>query len=162
MVYWPTQSLKAFLFLFQQQLLSSQYKQQQQQQPQAHPRLTQTGLRMSSVDSVSTSSVPGSDSGFGPGSSSGGGRTLSGTDRTHQYQQFLEPSAPSTAAVAPAAPPATTTSSAAAYSPAYPSSAPLAGTKPDMSYLTAEERAIIENVISRQQSEESKEVEFLR
>ena len=141
--------------------MSSQYK---QQQPQAHPRLTQTGLRMSSVGSVSTSSVPGSDSGFGPGSSSGGGRTLSGTDRTHQYQQFLEPSAPpiAAAAAAPAAPPATTTSSAAAYSPSYPSSAPLAGTKPDMSHLTAEERAIIENVISRQQSEESKEVEFLR
>ena len=35
-------------------------------------------------------------------------------------------------------------------------------TKPDMSHLTAEERAIIQNVMSRQQSEESKEVEFLR
>ena len=34
--------------------------------------------------------------------------------------------------------------------------------KPDLSHLTASERAIIENVMHRQQSEESKEVEFLR
>ena len=34
--------------------------------------------------------------------------------------------------------------------------------KPDLSHLTPEERAIIENVIHRQQTEESKEFEFLR
>jgi regulating synaptic membrane exocytosis protein 2 len=34
--------------------------------------------------------------------------------------------------------------------------------KPDLSHLTEEERKIIEDVISRQQSEESKELEFLR
>ena len=34
--------------------------------------------------------------------------------------------------------------------------------KPDLSHLTSSERAIIENVMHRQQSEESKEVEFLR
>ena len=34
--------------------------------------------------------------------------------------------------------------------------------KPDLSHLTEEERRIIEDVISRQQSEESKELEFLR
>ena len=34
--------------------------------------------------------------------------------------------------------------------------------KPDLSHLTAEERAIIENVIHRQHTEENKEYEFLR
>jgi len=34
--------------------------------------------------------------------------------------------------------------------------------KPDLSHLTEQERKIIEGVISRQQSEENKELEFLR
>ena len=34
--------------------------------------------------------------------------------------------------------------------------------KPDLSHLTAEERAIIENVIHRHHTEENKEYEFLR
>lgn len=34
--------------------------------------------------------------------------------------------------------------------------------QPDLSHLTMEERAIIENVLQRQQNEETKEVEFLR
>ena len=34
--------------------------------------------------------------------------------------------------------------------------------KPDLSHLTPEERAIIEDVMHRQQSEENKEYEFLR
>lgn len=34
--------------------------------------------------------------------------------------------------------------------------------QPDLSYLTPEERAIIENVMHRQQDEESKEVSFLK
>jgi hypothetical protein len=45
-------------------------------------------------------------------------------------------------------------------SPLVTSTSPLP--KPDLSHLTDEERKIIQDVISRQQSEESKEIEFLR
>ena len=48
-------------------------------------------------------------------------------------------------------------------SASHSASAPLmTSPKPDLSHLTEEERKIIEDVISRQQSEESKELEFLR
>jgi hypothetical protein len=43
-----------------------------------------------------------------------------------------------------------------------PSAPLMTSPKPDLSHLTAEERQIIEGVINRQKSEESKEIEFLR
>ena len=43
-----------------------------------------------------------------------------------------------------------------------PSAPTVTSPKPDLSHLTDEERKIIENVISRQQTEETKEMEFLR
>ena len=107
---------------------------------------------VSSIGSVSTSSIQGSDSGFGPSSSSGPGGTILPTSCGGEE-------------IVP------TTSIYGAY-PSRGASGISAGEveglqsgpegKPDLSHLTASERAIIENVMHRQQSEESKEVEFLR
>ena len=109
---------------------------------------------VSSIGSVSTSSIQGSDSGFGPSSSSGPGGTFlpisSGGDLTEIVPMTSKYGAyPSTGASGIS----TGEGDGLKTGP---------DGKPDLSHLTASERAIIENVMHRQQSEESKEVEFLR
>lgn len=109
---------------------------------------------VSSIGSVSTSSMQGSDSGFGPSSSSGPGGTIlpisCGGDMSELiHSTSIYSNHPSGAASG------TSTGTVGGYN---------TGTegKPDLSHLTASERSIIENVMYRQQSEETKEVEFLR
>ena len=109
---------------------------------------------VSSIGSVSTSSIQGSDSGFGPSSSSGPGGTVLPISYGGDMTEIVP-----------------TTSIYGSY-PSGGASGLSTGEveglktgpdgKPDLSHLTASERAIIENVMHRQQSEESKEVEFLR
>ena len=109
---------------------------------------------VSSIGSVSTSSIQGSDSGFGPSSSSGPGGTVLPISYGGDMTEIVP-----------------TTSIYGSY-PSGGASGLSIGEgeglkmgpdgKPDLSHLTASERAIIENVMHRQQSEESKEVEFLR
>ena len=112
---------------------------------------------VSSIGSVSTSSIQGSDSGFGPSSSSGvapGGTFLPIScggdmgDILPHSSIYRE----------------TNVGGASGASNVTGGNAIKTGPdgKPDLSHLTASERAIIENVMHRQQSEESKEVEFLR
>ena len=112
-----------------------------------------TGV-VSSIGSVSTSSMQGSDSGFGPSSSSGPCGTIIPTcGDTTEFS--------STAYMIGERHP---TMEGGAVGLGSSSGVLLQGPdgKPDLSHLTVEERAIIENVMHRQQSEESKEVEFLR
>ena len=98
--------------------------------------------------------MQGSDSGFGPSSSSGPGGTFlpisCGTDMTELHptsSMLYMPTTGGASGLASGSVKGITTT---------------ADGKPDLSHLTASERAIIENVMHRQQSEESKEVEFLR
>ena len=108
---------------------------------------------MSSIGSASTSSMHGSDSGFGPSSSSGPCGTI-----IPSYEGIATQLPPTSSMMVESQPPmggAIGLSSATGLLPG-------ADGKPDLSHLTYEERSIIERVMHRQQSEESKEVEFLR
>ena len=109
---------------------------------------------VSSIGSVSTSSMQGSDSGFGPSSSSGPGGTVLPISCGVDMTELL----PATSMYG-AHPPIGATGISSGNGGALKTGTDMG---PDMSHLTASERAIIENVMHRQQSEESKEVEFLR
>ena len=109
---------------------------------------------VSSIGSVSTSSMQGSDSGFGPSSSSGPGGTILPISCGGDMSELMH-STSIYGTHPPVGASGTSTGTVGGYNTGPDG-------KPDLSHLTASERAIIENVMYRQQSEETKEVEFLR
>ena len=111
---------------------------------------------LSSIGSVSTSSMHGSDSGFGPSSSSG----PCGTILPISYGGITTELYPTSSMIVENLPPTRGASGLSTGGGGVLPTGP--DGKPDLSHLTASERSIIENVMHRQQSEESKEVEFLR